>query len=576
MKFPTKRWSMNAYVLLWIILPLTLVILVTLIVGVIVYRHNMTRLILHRQYQVAQLAAAAVSISITEYANGIEASSMQSGLESGNVPVTGSQGEDASKVLALFSAGMMEANREGGLVGSEAALKVISEQNIASLFVFQQAQEQVSTAFSDYIPNGSGQGGFVIVAVPLRDPDEQVRRAAVGAIDLLADPFGGAIRNLNLGSEGYAYLVDQSGIILAHPDIDLVGKDFSDRPFINLATRKVTSGLLWLSADGREYVGASAPVPGTGWSLIVKEPLDIVLTPVRLYGAITLLVGAAAVTLVFLFVRVGTLRVTAPIQRLVDQTALLAAGEKIAANEQSRILEIDQLENALEQMSIQMANYRTGLRQYVGAMTRAQEQERLRIAHELHDETIQSLLTIARRVELYRAQEDDPGRSQQLEQLLEMINQSVNGVRHVSQDLRPLALDDLGLVPAIQMLVRAAHQGDGAVPHVNFSVEGEPTALLPDQELALYRIAQEALANIRKHANATALWVEIVFTEKRVLLKITDDGKGFTLPSTMNNLIQEGRLGLMGIQERAWSVEGQVKIETRPESGTRIMVSVPR
>jgi two-component system sensor histidine kinase DegS len=125
------------------------------------------------------------------------------------------------------------------------------------------------------------------------------------------------------------------------------------------------------------------------------------------------------------------------------------------------------------------------------------------------------------------------------------------------------------------MLVNKAHQGQGAVPHAHFLVSGNGQKLTSGQELALYRIVQEALTNVRKHARATGVRVELKFSEQAVHLVVQDDGQGFVLPGSMTELIQNGSLGLMGIQERVWAEEGELSVESQPGVGTRLEVTLP-
>lgn len=131
---------------------------------------------------------------------------------------------------------------------------------------------------------------------------------------------------------------------------------------------------------------------------------------------------------------------------------------------ESGIAEIDALEQAFVHMATQISAYRTELRRYLGAFTKSQEDERRRIAHKLHDDTIQSLLAIQRRIELFRSSESDPQHNEQLEELQEMLTQTLAGIRQINRDLRPLILDDLGLIPALKALVRAAQTGENVVP----------------------------------------------------------------------------------------------------------------
>jgi signal transduction histidine kinase len=575
MRLAERFRSLYAYVILWIIFPLTLVILGTMLAAAITYRYNMTQLILDRHQQMASLAAVSVSLSLDDYAQLLVSASQQPASDSGIVSIFDAPGEPMHAAQSIFTAGIYHVDQDGFIDGAGPNTLVHSGIHFSTQQVFIKARDQLVPSFSSLIRNPNSENEQVFIAVPILDEQGYFNGAIIGALDLRTGPLGGPVHTLEVGTNGFAYLVDSEGFILSHPDPEQIGMSFTDRPYIGSEQAQRNTGRIWRSPDGEQFVGASAPVSSTGWHLIIKEPLESIHAPARLYGLIVSVVGMAAVILVSLFVLEGTIRVTAPIQRLVDQTALFSSGDISTAETKSSILEIDQLGSALKDMANRIATYRTGMRRYVGAITRAQEEERLRISRELHDETIQSLLAIARRLELYRSAEDEPDRAQQLQQLYEMVNQSVKEVRNMSQDLRPMALEDLGLVPAIQMLVRAAHQGEGAIPHVDFELKGSPAGLNPDQNLAIYRITQEALGNSRKHAGATAVWVELEFGEKNVRLTISDDGKGFDLPDSINMLVQEGRLGLMGIQERVWSVEGHLAIEAKPGLGTKILVTIP-
>jgi two-component system sensor histidine kinase DegS len=160
-------------------------------------------------------------------------------------------------------------------------------------------------------------------------------------------------------------------------------------------------------------------------------------------------------------------------------------------------------------------------------------------------------------------------------ELQAVVTGTLDGVRQIIKDMRPLVLEDLGLVPALKDLVRSARSGDGALPHARLNVSGPPANLRPEMELALYRITQEALTNGRKHARATGVRVDLTFLPDSVELEIADDGLGFTVPASLAELGQRGRFGLMGIQERAWAMEGGLSIRSAPGQGTQLGVTLP-
>jgi signal transduction histidine kinase len=184
-------------------------------------------------------------------------------------------------------------------------------------------------------------------------------------------------------------------------------------------------------------------------------------------------------------------------------------------------------------------------------------------------------MAIGRRIELYEASEQDPGRLAQLSELHTMMDETVNSVRQISRDLRPLILDDLGIVPALRTLVRGVREGDDAVPAAKLEINGTPIQLSSEQELAVYRITQETLNNVRKHAHATHVEVCLTFDVDTIRLKVTDDGRGFSLPSSLAELAEAGHFGLMGIQERVWAAGGTLAIDSQPGQGTRISATIP-
>lgn len=215
------------------------------------------------------------------------------------------------------------------------------------------------------------------------------------------------------------------------------------------------------------------------------------------------------------------------------------------------------------------------LRYYLNQITRAQEEERKRIARELHDDTAQALFAISRQMDNFIR--DNVGLSQQQRTVLQDIRQrigvSLQGIRRFSQDLRPSIIDDLGLLPAVQWLVKQKAEDSGI--EIELKILGKEQRLLPEMELILFRIVQEALTNAGKHARATAAEVNLEFTGSQVAVTIRDNGKGFQLPDTVGDLSHSGKLGLVGMYERVSLLNGTLDIQSQPGKGTVVKVSVP-
>ena len=160
-----------------------------------------------------------------------------------------------------------------------------------------------------------------------------------------------------------------------------------------------------------------------------------------------------------------------------------------------------------------------------------------------------------------------------LQDIQELLNQGLQSLNGFIQNLRPSLLDDLGLIPAIRSLTNNMEKTDGTI--ANFIVLGRERRLTGEIELSLFRIVQEALNNIRKHAQATEVRVSAEFTDGRIKLTVSDNGMGFELKDSMDNLPRSGKLGLMGMQERAWLLGGTLELNSAPGKGTTLLVDVP-
>ncbi len=214
------------------------------------------------------------------------------------------------------------------------------------------------------------------------------------------------------------------------------------------------------------------------------------------------------------------------------------------------------------------------LRYYLNQITRAQEEERKRIARELHDDTAQALFAISRQMDNFIR--DNVGLSQQqrvvLQDIRQRISVSLQGIRRFSQDLRPSIIDDLGLLPAVQWLVKQKSEDSGI--DISLKISGKEQRLLPEMELILFRIVQESLNNIGKHAQSSKAEVNLEFTDSLVNITVSDNGKGFQVPQTMGDLSHSGKLGLVGMQERVSLLGGSLDIKSEAGQGTTVNVSV--
>ena len=210
---------------------------------------------------------------------------------------------------------------------------------------------------------------------------------------------------------------------------------------------------------------------------------------------------------------------------------------------------------------------------YARQITRAQEEERKRIARELHDDSIQSLALLSRHVDDLVAVNRG---GQQMRRGLGKIRDEVDGtlarIRRFTQDLRPPTLDYLGLLPALRELVSQLEVQSAISSEMH--VTGTERHFAPEDELLVYRVVQEALSNVGRHSGAGKAGVAITFDGGKTAVEISDDGEGFEMEEDMR-FVQAGKIGLAGMQERADLLGATLQVCTEPGRGTRVVLEIP-
>ena len=336
------------------------------------------------------------------------------------------------------------------------------------------------------------------------------------------------------------------------------------------------SGSVFVTDPDRvEWVVAYAPVPQTGWRLIIAEPWEHVGNATLSTSLLTPLVLIPAVLIAVIVVIFGARRVIRPLQQLEAQAARAGQGDYAALEQPiSGIGEIQTLHATLAQMADQLRSYQRSLQSYAADVLRGQEDERSRLAHELHDETVQALIALDQRLQLIErtARRDPQAALSTLGELRALTATTIDDVRRVIRDLRPIYLEDLGLVPAIEMLTQSLNQPDRLAAAC--AIAGEVRRLSPEHELAVYRIAQEALNNVIRHAQAKHVDVQMRFSET-LSISICDDGVGFAMPDRVDALTDRGHFGLIGMRERAELIGARLVIQSSPGQGTTVEVMLP-
>jgi signal transduction histidine kinase len=307
------------------------------------------------------------------------------------------------------------------------------------------------------------------------------------------------------------------------------------------------SGAAYFPVNGSEHVTAYSAVPIVEWGVVIEEPWESVTNPLL---NTTLLAPLALVPVLILW---------GDFQAIEDPV--------------EGIEEINRLQRTLIHMAQKVRLAQQGLRGYIGAITAGQEDERSRLARELHDDTIQSLIALGQRVQLTRIKlAEGQLTDSSLEEIQGLNEQNIKELRRITRDLRPLYLEDLGLVAALDMLARETSKEIGT--DVNFQRVGDERRLMPEIEMAFYRMAQEGLSNVIRHANATQASIVMHFDLTSTTLTISDDGQGFVIPESPAEFAPSGHYGLLGLHERAELIGANLEIHSSPDRGTQLVITL--
>lgn len=548
---PTWR-RLTFQLFLFVVLPLTLLVIGLVLGSLTLHEQAMRMLVGERNARAARAAAAAITEQLEHRTQALHSLALHA------------QVVNAQDSLALHH--FLDADFEGGvaLFDPQGTLLAATPQtSFSATTLLAQVTPQTPVAFSAPIPTPGLPQVLVavyaenVVAVGAFVPATLAERA-------LAEAFATTPAAFVALHAPEAVLLYALGV----PPPESHGVRQAGVP----AALHGESGVTYVTVAGDEHVVAYAPIPAVGWALTIEEPWAMVDNPLlsRTQAAPLLLLplfGFALVVIGF-----GFRQIVQPLNALEKQAQALAWGDYTAlAQPVGGIAEVQHLQTELRRMAEKVQRAQQNLRGYLNAMTVGQEEERRRLARELHDGTVQNLVVLDQRLQL--AQRTAPEATPKLNELRDLTTSLIEEIRRMIRDLRPLYLEDLGLFAALEALARELEQT--AQVQVTLTQTGEPRRLTDAQELTLYRIAQEAFTNITRYAQARTVQVTTTFSEKAVTLRVQDDGVGFTAPARVSDLVLAGHYGLMGLHERAELIGARLEIESAPNRGTRIEVYLP-
>jgi signal transduction histidine kinase len=372
-------------------------------------------------------------------------------------------------------------------------------------------------------------------------------------------------------------IVDGQGEALLLPDPERRASDLSVASLPAEALQGREGSVIVPGESGNRLLVTFAPVEELGWSVISWEPVEELIGPILRLSSLAPIVAAGAAVLSLLILSFGWRTIVGPLQQLAQAAEQVSWGDFSAISKPvGGVQEIHDLHRALADMTDRIQGYEAGMRDYLGAMTLGQEAERARLARELHDGPVQDLIALGQRAEMAQRLVER-GEAEEAEALLGELRNAelatVEELRRLIGALRPTYLEDLGFIPALEMLVRQVARQSTA--RVRLEKVCGDQRLAPEVELAAYRIAQEALNNALQHARAENITVHIHCRSDGLELSVVDDGVGFELPSRPDLLTRAGHFGLLGMRERATLLGGSFRIRAAPGEGTRVTVRLP-
>jgi signal transduction histidine kinase len=564
---PWRGLTLQLFVLT--ILPLTMLLLAITLGSLAVHQNAMRAMVGERDERAVQTASRAIEAEIRHRAAAIHGLALQVK----DIPTEGLEAVLSSNAYLLpdFEGGLAIFDRGGELLaysGDQTTWERLagdSQTWINEALSTTATPAHISPAFK----RAGDEETLVLVAASL--PAAERIAAGVFSTRALAErTLGGMPASHELMG---TLLIDSSGRALYRSGDFSSGEALNSHPGVAEALRGET-GTTYLRVGEDEHVVAYAPVAPVGWGIVTEESWEMLATPTLRTSQVMPLALVPVLVIAVVGLWFGVRQVVQPIQKLEERAARLAWGDFESIEEPvGGIAEVRHLQSELVQMAQKLRAAQQSLHDYIGAITRAQEDERRRLARELHDDTIQSLIALKQRAQLIRLGLKGQVAADSMAELENLAEQTIDNLRRQTRALRPIYLEDLGLVTALEMLAQETSQSAG-IP-VDFHCQGEERRLPPEVELALYRMAQEALSNVTRHAQASQASVDLRFERQEIALEVSDNGQGFEVPRSPAEFAPSGHFGLLGLHERAELMGARLEIRSAPGKGASIQVYMP-
>ena len=561
---PSGLRGFTLQLFLFIVLPLTVLVLVVAFGSQALHHEAMRSLVGDRDLKTVQAAASTLEREISHVSSTLLVLSRS---------INGKSDFESliltpEEISITFDGGISLYSIDGNLIRSSSTKVDWKTLPVQIPDLFKKESGGAIPIFSRLIHSSVDSGSFIFVSIKTTQnetligafsPDRMVEESigslvSSGQTTVLVISPSSSMSKFDILYRGGPFKIDES--VPTHPGIEEVLNG--------------ESGINYFQSSEGEHVVAFSPVQPTGWGLIIEEAWEDISNPNLVNTQAAPLILVPVFLLALLAIWFGARRIVTPLQKLEKQAANLASGDFDAINKPvGGIEEIRNLQSELIEMADKLKTAQQTLHNYIGAITSGVENERKSLARELHDDTIQALIALNQRIQLalLNTPETQNGPMTELQTL---VQQTMTNLRRMIRGMRPIYLEDLGLVASLEMLVREMEQSSN-LP-IAFTSKGQEHRLDAKSEMSIYRMVQESLNNVLHHANATHAWVELEFVENWLFVKIRDDGKGFEVPGNAAEFPKKGHFGLLGLSERADLIHAEFEINSILGEGTTVII----
>lgn len=483
--------------------------------------------------------------------------------------------------------------------------KTIIGSNFSFISYVHQVYTEGKTVISNiYIPEGVYRP-LIFVLTPFYNKDGSIG-GIVGGIFSAPEPFINKILRSAIIDEAMRIeIIDSNEMVFASSEPLSSSYHQSHETILSMMIAKGQSAihecrhLAHINPNFKgSYIIAFAPLSSAPWGVIVAQPSELVFEPADSLKFTFLQLVLIFVTAAIILSVTLSSEIVKPVKLLIASVKKIAEGDLLTPIPQTGINELRQLTKAFDTMRQKLYESLQQIKQHnidlektvdlrtkqiqqkneiiqslLNKIIKGQEDERMRIARDLHDTVLQDMSAFLINLDVCKVNADEQT-VQKIEHMKSIVVSAMDNVYAVIKNLRPHLIDDFGLAYAIKWFCEGRLTAKGINCHFVHNIPLDFT-LPPEKAITLYRIAQEAIVNIERHAKAKNVLVDIDLSERELEITIEDDGEGFDVDELFSKPIVDGRgLGVLGMKERASLINAEVKIYSKKGEGTRVCVTL--